>query len=166
MYGDVCGISENRNWLATESYLSSYAMYTHHCASRSLSVCMKNKWINLYIYIIYYILYIYVVYCIFMSYIIYLCYILYICASPLEFPLGNGGPGPHHFIEIWIHRFSMLEKFHSIEEMLWIFDRISGKQGVPFYRDFVNQQRSPQNFHLPFYHLQLKRCCSTGFSYV
>ena len=75
--------------------------------------------------------------------------------SPLGFPLGNGGPGPHHFTEIWIHRFSMLEQFHSIEEMLWIFDRISGKQGVPFYRDCVNQQRSPQNFHLPFYRQKL-----------
>ena len=28
--------------------------------------------------------------------------IIYAIASPLEFPLGNGGPGPRHFLEIWI----------------------------------------------------------------
>ena len=56
--------------------------------------------------------------------------------SRLEFLLGNGRPGPHHFIEIWVHRCSMFESLHSIEQCLWLFDRISGKLGFPFYRDF------------------------------
>ena len=86
-----------------------------------------------------------------------------------NFPQEMAGLGPtilqrSEFIDFQCWKNSILQR--KCCRYLQIFDRISGKQGVPFYRDFVNQQRSPQNFHLPFYHLQLKRCCSTGFSYV
>ena len=56
MYGDVCGISENRNLLGTESYLSLYArnLYT--------SLRMYIFRYNIYIYIYKLYIYIYIVY--------------------------------------------------------------------------------------------------------
>ena len=68
--------------------------------------------------------------------------------SRLEFPLGNG-------IEIWVHRFSMFESLHSIEQVaIWPHLREGGGSTL-YIKILAYQQRSPQNFDLPFCRQQL-----------
>ena len=38
--------------------------------------------------------------------------------SPLEFPLGNGDPGPHDFLENSFHMIPRLDYLHSLETFL------------------------------------------------
>ena len=47
-----------------------------------------------------------------------------IYASPLEFPLQNGDPGAHHFLENSFHIFSQLDYLHSLETYLYNFDLV------------------------------------------
>ena len=81
--------------------------------------------------------------------------LLLIIYSPLEFSLGNGGPGPHDSLEIWALGFSMFDHLHSLEEYRSLFDLIWWKLEVPFYRVQGYQPGSPLNFDLPFFRHQL-----------
>ena len=45
--------------------------------------------------------------------------------SPLEFPLGNGDPGPHDSLEIWVCGFSTFELwtlafFRGVPVAIWL----------------------------------------------
>ena len=55
--------------------------------------------------------------------------------SPLEFPLGNGDPGPHDSLEVWVLWVFNVWNLHSLEEDRSLFDLIWWKLEVPFYRD-------------------------------
>ena len=78
-----------------------------------------------------------------------------ILISPLEFPLGNGDPGPDDSIEIWGLWVFNVWILHSIEEYWLLFDLIWGTLEFPFYRDSGFSTTITSEFRFPFYRHQL-----------
>ena len=46
----------------------------------------------------------------------------YVFLSRLEFPLGNGDPGPHDLLENRFHMFPKFDYLHSLETFLYLLD--------------------------------------------